>query len=82
MTRHTCTIAQSLSYFHYGNITELIVVGQFVTSLDSSGSVTFGQHEHDNPHAHDNYKHNKIVRERNRQVMRKMWRVEQEHNVI
>ena len=36
-----------------------------------------GQHEHDNPHDHDNYNHNKIVRERSRQVMRKMWRVEQ-----
>jgi len=80
--RHTCTRAPSLSYFHYGNTTELIAAGQFVTSLDSSGSVSFGQHAHDNPHAHDNFNHNKIVRERSRQVMRKMWRVEQEHNVI
>ena len=27
-----------LSYFHYGNTTELGAAGQFVTSLDSSGS--------------------------------------------
>ena len=53
----------SLSRFHYGNITELGAAGQFVTSLDSSGSVrpacfipieTHLSHEHDNPHAHDN----------------------------
>jgi len=81
-TRRTCTIAPSLSYFHFGNSTELIAACQFVTSLDSSGSVSFRQHEHDNPHAHDNYNHNRIVRERTRQVIRKMWRVEQEHNVI
>ena len=37
--RRTCTRALSLSHFHYGNITELIAAGQFVTSLDSSGSV-------------------------------------------
>jgi len=30
----------SLSHFHYGNITELGAAGQFVTSLDSSGSVS------------------------------------------
>ena len=29
----------SLSHFHYGNTTELGATGQFVTSLDSSGSV-------------------------------------------
>ena len=29
----------SLSHFHYGNTTELGAAGQFVTSLDSSGSV-------------------------------------------
>jgi len=29
----------SHSYFHYGNVTELIAAGQFMTSLDSSGSV-------------------------------------------
>jgi len=29
----------SLSHFHYGNTTELDSAGQFVTSLDSSGSV-------------------------------------------
>jgi len=80
--RRTCTRAPSLSYFHHENITELIAAGRFVTSLDSSGSVSFGQHEHDNPHAHENYNHNRIVRERSRQVMRKMWRVEQENNVI
>jgi len=28
----------SLSHFHYGNTTELSAAGQFVTSLDSSGS--------------------------------------------
>ena len=80
--RRTCTRAPSLSYYHHGNITGLIAAGQFVTSLDSSGSVIFEQHEHDNPHAHDNYNHNRIVRARSRQVMRKMWRVEQEHNII
>jgi len=30
---------QSLSYFHYGNTIGLGTAGQFVTSLDSSGSV-------------------------------------------
>jgi len=30
---------QSLSYSHYGNTTALGAAGQFVTSLDSSGSV-------------------------------------------
>jgi len=30
---------QSLSYSHYGNTTRLGAAGQFVTSLDSSGSV-------------------------------------------
>jgi len=29
----------SLFHFHYGNFTELGAAGQFVTSLDSSGSV-------------------------------------------
>ena len=29
----------SLSHFHHGNTTELGATGQFVTSLDSSGSV-------------------------------------------
>jgi len=29
----------SLSHFHHGNTTELGAAGQFVTSLDSSGSV-------------------------------------------
>jgi hypothetical protein len=29
----------NLSYFHYGNTTELGAAGQFVTSLDLSGSV-------------------------------------------
>jgi len=29
----------SLSHFHYGNTTELSAAGQFVRSLDSSGSV-------------------------------------------
>ena len=29
----------SLSHFHYGNTTKLGAAGQFVTSLDSSGSV-------------------------------------------
>ena len=29
----------SRSHFHYGNTTELDAAGQFVTSLDSSGSV-------------------------------------------
>jgi len=29
----------SFSHFHYGNSTELGAAGQFVTSLDSSGSV-------------------------------------------
>jgi len=29
----------SLSHFHYGNTAELGAAGQFVTSLDSSGSV-------------------------------------------
>jgi len=29
----------SRSYFHYGNTIELSATGQFVTSLDSSGSV-------------------------------------------
>jgi len=29
----------SLSHFHYGNTTELGAAGQFVTSLDLSGSV-------------------------------------------
>jgi len=28
-----------VSHFHYGNTTELGAAGQFVTSLDSSGSV-------------------------------------------
>jgi len=84
----------SLSHFHYGNTTELCAAGQFVTSLDSSESVrpacftqglpiqTHLSHEHDNPHYHDNYNHHRIVRERGRQVIRKMWRVEQEHDVI
>jgi len=69
-----------------------------VTSLDSlaSGSVgpagsnpglriyTHLSHEQDNPHAHSNYNYNRIVRKRGRQVpvIRKMWRVEQEHDVI
>jgi hypothetical protein len=30
----------SLSHFHYGNTTELGAAGQFVTSSDSSGSVS------------------------------------------
>ena len=29
----------SLSHFHYGNCTEMGPAGQFMTSLDSSGSV-------------------------------------------
>jgi len=37
--------------------------------------------EQDSPHAHDNDNHNRIVRERGRQVIQKMWMVEQEHNV-
>jgi len=32
----------SLSHFHYGNTTKLGAAGQFVTSLDSSGSVRPG----------------------------------------
>jgi len=84
----------SLIHFHYGNTTELGAAGQFVTSLDSSGSVrpacfkpglqiyTHLSHEHDNPHAHDNYNDHRIVRERGRQVIRTMWRVEQEHDII
>jgi len=84
----------SLSHFHYGNTTELGAAGQLVTSLDSSGSVrpacftpglliqTHLSHEHNNPHAHDNNNHHRIVRERGKQVIRKMWRVEQEHDVI
>ena len=41
-------------------------------------------HDQDNPHAHNNANYNnlKIVRERGRQVIRKMWGVEQEHDVI
>jgi len=74
----------SLSHFHYGNTTGLSTSGQFVTSLDSSGSVrpacfkpglpiyTHLSHEQDNPHAHDNYNHNRMVRERGRQVIREM----------
>jgi len=38
--RRTCPKAPSLSHSHYGNITELIAADQFVTSLDSSGSVS------------------------------------------
>ena len=62
-----------------------------MTSLDSSGSVRPACFKPglpdlnspvtctDNPHAQDNYNQNRIVRERGRQVMR---RVEQEHDVI
>jgi len=39
-------------------------------------------HGQDNPLAHNNYNYNRIVRERGRQVTRKMWRVEQEQDVI
>jgi len=35
-----------------------------------------------NPHAHKNYNYSRIVRETGRQVMRKMWRMEKEHDVI
>ena len=81
----------SLSHFQYGNTTELGADGQFVTTLDSSGSVRpacfklglpIWTHEQDYPHAHDNYNQNRIVRERGRQVIRNMWRVEQVHDVI
>ena len=71
----------SLCHFRYGNTTELGAADQFVTSLDSSGSVrpacfklslliqTHLSHAQDNQHDHDNYNQNRIVRERGRQVM-------------
>jgi len=42
---------------------------------------THMSHEQDNPHAHNNDNYNRIVRERGRQMIQKMCRVEQEHDV-
>jgi len=39
-------------------------------------------HEKDNPHVHNSCNYNRIVMERGRQVIHKMWRVIQVHDVI
>ena len=97
-----------LSHFHYGNDTELAEApvdlaseqnhigppGQYLTSLDSSGSVRpvslkpgLSIHPHpsnkqENAHSDNSCNYDRVVRERGRQVIHKMWSVGQEHDVI
>ena len=72
-----------------------MIISRCREPLESSGSVASSRslklglaiqphlsHEQDNPHAHNTYNYNRIVRERGRQVIQKMWRWEQEHDVI
>jgi len=59
-----------------------VLLAGISTSLYSSGSVS---HEQDNPHAHDSCNDNRcrVVSERGRQLIHKMWRVVgHEHDVI
>ena len=100
-----------LLHFHYGpeNDTELTndpvdpasernyisYPGQFLTRIDSSGSVGSPvtlklvvliqpnlSHEQDNPQAHNGYHYNRIVRERGRKMIQKIWRGGQEQAVV
>jgi len=101
----------SLSHLHYGpgNDTEpandpfdpasdlncMTPPGQFLLSIDSSGSVGSSvslkpvlsmhphlPHEQDKVHARNGYNYNRIVRERGRQMIQKMWRGKEENAVI
>ena len=69
--------------------------GKLLTSLDSIGSDGSSvclqpglssqphlSHEQVNPHVHNSYNYNRIVRETGRQVIQKMWRGEQDQDVI